>query len=88
MKLFLIICFIVLNVLDVLSTYKILSLGGVELNPISRFFIKLHLFIPFKIIITCILVIFIVFSNIFNAIILNGILLFIVYNNYWELNSL
>lgn len=48
MEIFLCIALIILNIIDVITTYKILSMGGYEVNPISRLLIKLHLFVPFK----------------------------------------
>lgn len=37
---------LVLNLLDVLTTHEILALGGVELNPIARHFMKLNALRP------------------------------------------
>jgi len=50
--------FVILNILDVSTTNKILRQGGYEANPIVRFFMKVHLFIPFKVLtVICILLI-------------------------------
>ena len=48
MELFLCIAFIILNILDVVTTNRILAMGGYEANPIVRLLIKLRLFVPFK----------------------------------------
>lgn len=41
--------FIVLNILDVVTTRKVLGDGGYEANPIARLLMRFHLFIPAKI---------------------------------------
>jgi hypothetical protein len=44
------IIFIILNILDITTTRKILRNGGYEANPLARFLMKFHLFLPAKII--------------------------------------
>ena len=48
--------FIILNILDVSTTNKALKQGGREVNPLARLLMKLHLFIPAKVLITCLVV--------------------------------
>ena len=48
--------FIILNILDVSTTNKALKQGGREVNPLARLLMKLHLFIPAKILVTCLVV--------------------------------
>ncbi|HOQ42868.1 MAG TPA: DUF5658 family protein [Smithellaceae bacterium] len=44
--------FVILNYLDVVTTNKILKMGGFEANPIVRLLMRFHLFIPAKIALT------------------------------------
>lgn len=48
--------FIILNILDVSTTNKALKQGGREVNPLARLLMKLHLFMPAKVLITCLVV--------------------------------
>ncbi len=48
MELFLCITFIILNIMDVMTTNRVLAMGGYEANPIVRLLIKFRLFVPFK----------------------------------------
>ncbi len=41
--------FVILNILDVRTTRKALSQGGYEANPLARLLMRLHLFIPAKV---------------------------------------
>ena len=78
--------FIILNILDVTTTRKVLRDGGYEANPIVRFLIRLHLFIPAKVLmVVIILIIMLGFdreTGITTGVICCGIYLFIVGNNY------
>ncbi len=83
---FLGLCFIILNLLDVTSTKKILSLGGREDNPIVRFLMKIKLFIPIKILVTLFLAAFIVTDKSgLTGFVLCGVILLFVINNYIQL---
>jgi len=77
--------FIILNILDVTTTRKVLRDGGYEANPIVRFLIRLHLFIPAKIIMVILIIVIMAFSDrgtgIYTGIICCGIYSFIVWNN-------
>lgn len=78
--------FIILNILDIVTTRKILALGGYEVNPICWILQKINLFIPFKIIITLILAISIkISSSYLSGITLCGIISLFVINNYYQL---
>ena len=78
--------FIVLNFLDVITTNKILALGGREVNPICWILQKIYLFIPFKICLTLFLALAIFYSKDYNnGILLNGIISLFVINNYYQL---
>ena len=55
--------FIILNILDVTTTRKVLRDGGYEANPIVRFLIRLHLFIPAKIIMVILIIVIMAFSD-------------------------
>ena len=86
MNMFLALCFIILNILDVLTTRKILTLGGYEANPIPRVLMKFNLFLPVKIIITVILTFGIISNqNQINGLILCGIISLFVINNSYQL---
>ncbi len=63
MKVFLCISFIFLNILDVMTTNKVLELGGFEANPLVRLLMRFHLFVPLKIVVTAYVAVIIVFSN-------------------------
>ena len=86
MILFLAVSFVILNILDVVTTRRILALGGYEANPISRVLMKFNLFLPVKIIITTILASDIISNqNQTNGLILCGIISLFVINNYYQL---
>jgi len=57
------ILFIILNILDVTTTNRILRDGGYEANPMARFLMRIHLFIPAKIL----MVVFIVFLMVISS---------------------
>lgn len=40
--------FIILNILDIATTRKALALGAREVNPLARFLMRHHLFLPVK----------------------------------------
>ncbi|HQI25359.1 MAG TPA: DUF5658 family protein [Smithella sp.] len=48
--------FIILNILYVTTANNMLKHGGYEANPLVRLLMKLHLFIPAKILVTCLVV--------------------------------
>jgi len=78
--------FVILNILDIRTTRKVLSQGGYEANPLARLLMRLHLFIPAKILmVVIILVIMFGFdreTGITTGVICCGIYTFIVGNNY------
>ncbi len=63
MEVFLCISFIFLNILDVMTTNKVLELGGFEANPVVRLLMRFHLFVPLKIVATTYVVVIIIFSK-------------------------
>jgi hypothetical protein len=79
------ILFIIMNILEVTTTNRILRDGGYEANPMARFLMRIHLFIPAKIL----MVVFIVFLMVISSkstgitvgILCCGIYFFIVLNN-------
>lgn len=86
MDILLSVIFVVLNFLDFITTRKILSLNGYEMNPIVRFLMKFNIFLPVKIIVTLILAIVIIISpNYTPGIILCIIMSVVVINNYYQL---
>jgi len=80
------ILFVILNILDVRTTRKVLNQGGYEANPLARLLMRLHLFIPAKVLmVVIILIIMLGFdreTGITTGVICCGIYLFIVGNNY------
>lgn len=86
MSIFLALCFIILNILDITTTRKIIALGGSELNPIPYLLMKIKLFIPVKIIITLGIAFFIaVNQNLFINLQLCAIISIFVVSNYYQL---
>ena len=86
MNLFFATLFIILNILDIVTTRKILALGGYEVNPICWILQKINLFIPAKIIITLILALSIKISPTYlSGVTLCGIISLFVINNYYQL---
>ena len=77
-------CFIILNILDIITTKKILALGGFEINLLPWLLQKIKLFIPFKIITTLVLTAFIIHSS-GSGLTLCGIISLFVINNYYQL---
>ena len=75
---------IILNILDVTTTNRILRDGGYEANPLVRFLMCIHLFIPAKILMVVFIVFLMVTSNestgIDVGILCCGIYFFIVLN--------
>lgn len=84
--------FIILNVLDVATTQKVLGKGGYEANPIARLLMRLHLFIPAKIVMVFFVVLVMIWSDesvgVATGIICNGIYLFIVIFNLRSIRML
>jgi hypothetical protein len=85
MNVLLALSFIILNILDIVSTRKIIALGGTEVNPVAWILQKINLFLPIKIIITLILAATIISTNNYNGILLCGIISLFVINNYYQL---
>lgn len=86
MSIFLALCFIILNILDITTTRKIIALGGSELNPIPWLLMKLKIFVPVKMIITLFIALFMVNNqNITNNFILCAIISIFVVSNYYQL---
>jgi hypothetical protein len=85
MKIFFACLFITLNILDIVSTRRILALGGTEVNPIAWILQKINLFLPIKIMITLILAASIIMSTTYNGVFLCGIISLFVINNYYQL---
>ncbi len=76
---------IILNILDVTTTNRILRDGGYEANPLARSLMRIHLFIPAKILTVVFIVFLMVTSNestgIDVGILCCGIYFIIVLNN-------
>ncbi len=76
---------IILNILDMTTTNRILRNGGYEANPLARFLMHIHLFIPAKILMVVLIIFLMVTSNestgIEVGILCCGIYFFIVLNN-------
>ncbi|HBL53070.1 MAG TPA: hypothetical protein DDZ34_03300 [Syntrophaceae bacterium] len=91
MELFLCLCFIILNILDVTTTNRILSMGGYEANPIVWLLMKFHLFIPCKIAAVIFFVLLVLFSQPPTGLIMAacGCLLYllIVGNNLYQIHQ-
>ncbi|MGD9558697.1 MAG: DUF5658 family protein [Mangrovibacterium sp.] len=49
MEILLSIVLIILNILDVMTTNRILAMGGCEANPVVRLLMRFRLFVPAKI---------------------------------------
>ena len=79
------ILFVILNILDVRTTRKVLNQGGYEANPLARLLMRLHLFIPAKVLMVILIIVIMAFSDrgtgIYTGIICCGIYSFIVWNN-------
>jgi hypothetical protein len=77
--------FIILNILDIATTQRVLGNGGYEANPIARLLMRLHLFIPAKIVVVFFVVMIMIGADegigVATGIICNGIYLFIVISN-------
>ncbi|HQF37304.1 MAG TPA: DUF5658 family protein [Candidatus Dojkabacteria bacterium] len=86
MNLFFATIFIILNILDIITTKKIISLGGYEVNLIPRMLLKIKLFTPVKLAVTIALSIFIMINeDVYIGIIFCGIMSLFVINNYYQL---
>lgn len=88
----LIILFIALNIADIITTTKATKKGAREVNPLIRFLLTHHLFIPTKVIITLVIAV-ILFClpegyALSTAFICCSIYVFVVINNIHELKSL
>ena len=75
------IVFTFLNVIDVITTNRILALDGEEMNPIIRVLMRFKLFIPVKIISNIIIIYIIMLSPIKTGIILCCIISFFRIHN-------
>jgi len=83
------IAILVLNILDYLTTRKILKNGGVELNPIMKWCIEKNLFMPVKSILTLFVVGLIYFFR-NNYVVIAGLVIvvgyvWIVWHNWRQL---
>ena len=78
--------FIIMNILDITTTRKVLRNGGYEANPIVRLLMRVHLFIPAKIIMILFILMTMIMTEgetgIMTGLICCGIYGFIVLNNY------
>ena len=79
------IVFTFLNVIDIITTNRILALDGEEMNPIIRVLMRFKLFIPVKIISNIIIIYIIMLSPIKTGIILCCIISFFSINNCVQL---
>jgi len=80
------ILFVILTIIDIVSTKQILKLGGWEANPIVRLTMRCGLFIPVKIIST-IFIVFLISStdSLLIGLICCGILSVFCINNCYQL---
>lgn len=84
------IAILVLNILDYLTTRKILKNGGVELNPIMKWCIEKNLFMPVKSILTLFVAGLIYFFRNNNYVVIAGLVIvvgyvWIVWHNWRQL---
>lgn len=80
------IIFIILNILDVITTNKILRVGGFEANPIVRLLMEIKMFIPMKILGTLIVLYIIALSNSLQVgLVCCGIISLFCINNCYQL---
>lgn len=77
-SLLLIFLFIILNILDIVTTRKALALGAREVNPLARFLMKHRLFLPVKGMVT-LLIVWIILSQEPEGAILTGSLCCLLY---------
>ena len=91
MEFLLSIVFIILNILDVTTTNRILSMGGYETNPIVRLLMRFHLFVPCKIAVVIFFVLLVLFSQPPTGLIMAAcgclIYLLIVGNNLYQIHQ-
>ena len=80
------ILFTILNILDITTTRKVLRNGGYEANPIVRLLMRVHLFIPAKIIMILFILMTMIMTEgetgIMTGLICCGIYGFILWNNF------
>lgn len=86
MNIILALVFIILNVIDIITTNIILENGGTEANPIVRFLMKHGLFIPLKIIMT-VFVAYLVVGSVGTGVIVCLIMIIVVSNNCYQIYS-